>query len=202
MLTLPRGTTPAEPALATAWAKSADGAIAVRLIFGSNRWSTTTPVVVSAELRNESKGEVFVLRPLADTPRLWGGTVAIDGPDGRVRYDYSKGGMRTYRLSDEVLVMLSPGETIRDPATSMLPPLTNFQKNGKYKVWLHYAVDEPSYRHLVESNAKRYPNRVLKLWTGEINTEAIEIIKDDGPAQPASGPTSGRATKPGKEPGQ
>ena len=162
-----------EELVSTAWVTSKDKRLSLRLLAPKRQGPLSAPVVVMAELRNASKKDWVVLRPLADTWQVYMKRLAKRGPKGAVEYDMSQG-IWTYQLSDYAFALLSPGDAIRNRIELSVSSFKGLDVAGEYFFTLRYSVDDVSYG---APKARLFPDRKQELWTGEIRSEELKITK-------------------------
>jgi len=152
---------------ATAWASSGDKALSLRLLAPGVQRSSSQAVVLLAELRNDSRKDWVVLRPLADGPRVRVGMLSIRGPKGPVRY---AGPEPSYRLPDIAFTVLRPGQVIRDEIELVASLFKGMDATGEYSFTLKYSVDDAEYetrRSLLQGKPP--------FWTGELTSKELEV---------------------------
>ncbi len=156
--------------VATAWASSRDKVLSLRLLAPRSQKSSSQVVVLLAELRNESKKDWVVLRPLADEPRVRGQLLSIRGPAGPV--PYVAGEAPTYVLSDAAFAVLRPGQVIRDQIELPVSLFKGLDVAGEYSFTLKYSVSHAQYQNLT---TRIFPEGKPEIWTGELSSKELKV---------------------------
>lgn len=190
----------------TGWVASKDKALSLRLLAPKRSYDTKETIVLLAELRNNSKQELLVLRPFGDSPRAIRFSLTIVGPKGRCDY---VGPQVLYILGPGALSVLGPGRIIRDrlelsyalpvqldesgrivfPLTEREDPYTGFRRfniKGEYTFSFLYSTNT----HAERPAARHFPKR--KLWTGTIRSKELKITKSPKKSTADSQPSSNR----------
>lgn len=155
---------------ATRWTASSDGVLSLRLLAPKIQSVSSQAIVVMAELRNDSKKDWVVLRPLADEPRVRGQMLSIRAPDGPV--PYVAGEAPSYELSDFALTVLRPGQVIRDQIELRVSLFKGLDAAGEYFFTLKYSVNDVQYKNPA---ARLFPEDKPELWTGKIHSQELKI---------------------------
>ncbi len=110
--------------------------------------------------------------------------MGIRGPKGPVKYDMSQG-VPSYELGDNAYRVLSPGQTIRDRIELPVSAFIGLDVAGDYFIKLNYCVTEIEHG----AHASRvFPDLKHELWTGEILSKTLKIIKAMPVAPPDNRP--------------
>ena len=155
----------------TEWTTSSDGAFSLRLLASKSQSVSSKVVVVMAELRNDSKKDWVVLRPLADWWKVYISLLMMRGPKGAVEYDMSQG-VPTYTLGRGSLSPLGPGQVIRDQIELPVSSFKRLDVAGEYSFTLKYSVSDAAYGNLT---TRPSPGGTPELWTGELSSKELKI---------------------------
>ena len=97
----------------------------------------------------------------------------------------------TYHLGAGVLVLVAPGETIRDVMDMPAAMFRGFERDGAYDIRLQYDLVSDRYEGPIgEYPAKKPPEPAEPLWTGTIQSAELRITKQRVTSPPASGPAT------------
>ena len=157
----------------TEWTTSSDGVLSLRLLASKIQSVSSEVIVVMAELRNDSKKDWVVLRPLADWWKVYISRLVMRGPKGAVEYDMSQG-VPTYTLGRSSLSLLGPGQVIRDQIELPASLFKGLDVAGEYSFTLKYSVDKAQYEN---RTARLFPEGKPEFWTGEMRSKELKIIK-------------------------
>ncbi|HDZ20920.1 hypothetical protein LCGC14_0315680 [marine sediment metagenome] len=150
------------------WVTSADGVLSLRLLAPTEDVRPAEPIVLIAEMRNNSDHPVRVLRPFGDSYRAMLGMTII-GPKGEVTYT---GDTPSYALGSGAFAVLPPGESIRDRMVLKVHAFAGSSAPGKYEI---------TYRYLVGSDIRgasaTVAPKAIDPWQGEIQTQPIHVVK-------------------------
>jgi hypothetical protein len=153
--------------VSTPWVAGADGALALRVLASKKAVAAEAPLVLLAELRNETKETLHVLRPVyrhASAAIM----VRMEGPTGPIKYS---GRSPSGVIGSSCLAVVSPGEVVRDRLELWTSDFVGSDRPGKYVVYFTYRSDG-SWREV----AKRLG--FDKLWVGgSITAGPLELTK-------------------------
>ncbi|MBT3200391.1 MAG: hypothetical protein HN350_10790 [Phycisphaerales bacterium] len=167
---------------ATEWTTSKDGMLSIRLLGPARELGISESIMILVEMRNNTDKPLDVLRPLGDR---FVSRFSMTGPGGPV------GGVRAlpiYILGSGAFFTLQAREVIRDRRDLAIGA---FRSNapGQYKTVFRYRA---SPRHHSTAAKERYGKK--NIWVGEIQSEALTIIKSihEGPVKVTTGMFTGR----------
>lgn len=159
-----------DPNLASSpWVNSKDGALSLRLLVSAKPVRAGDPIVVLAELRNNTGGCVNVLRPFGDSP-VARKALRIAGPAGAIVPAFAA---LDYVLGTGAFVALLPGETIRDRLDVDPKFFPQSALPGKYVLRYPYRATEGNQ----EQAAQKWIN-LPNLWVGEIESGKVSLVKE------------------------
>jgi hypothetical protein len=150
---------------AAEWATSQDGALSLRLLVPDAELRTSDPIVVLAELRNNTGKPMDVLRPFMDDSAR----IELRGPDGKVEYrrvDPTRG------FGAKAFSTLSVGGVIRDRLELPVHAFAESDAPGEYEAGFAYRCHET---HRKFAGTDWYGNK--HPWVGQIRSKPITVTK-------------------------
>ena len=159
----------AEEVASGAWVQSDNGDLAIRLLAKPSKVSTKESFSVTAQVRNDRKSPVTILRPFGDAYyseavqiKLWSGKrrIAYSGP----KYDYD--------LTADAFVTLAPGEIATGTIQLSVDHFAGTDKPGNYTLRYDYAYDG-AWDKTVALDGIKAP------WLGHITTREIHVVKEE-----------------------
>jgi len=157
------------PFVTTDWVASKDGRLSLRLLAPQGAIVAAAPIVVLAELRNNAKEAVNVLRPFGDRYTAEAAWIRVVGPKGVVPYS---GPTPSYPLGSAAFATLRPGEVIRDRLVLPVHAFAGSDQPGKYQVTFRYEPTK-SYGQTAAHPRIAKPN----LWIGRIDSKSVAVVK-------------------------
>lgn len=141
------------------WTKSADGKLSLRLRSMKASFASGETMTVVAEVRNDSRQPLLVLRPFGDPFHAISGGLAVNGPDGAVKYT---GPIKEYVLGDVAFEQIAPGKILSEEMELAPNHLQGLAKPGEYSATYLYQSDG-------------YPKSPVptNFWTGSIKSALI-----------------------------
>jgi hypothetical protein len=158
------------PFNASDWVTASDGKLSLRLLAPRAPLVPEAPLLVLAEVRNDSPQAMNVLRPCGDEPVANGAWVTIRGPHGLVRYS---GPAPSYVLGGAAFETIRPGQVIRDIMVLPVDMFGGSDARGTYEITFRYA---PSSSHQKTAAGPGIDKK--HLWTGQIPSKAVTIRKE------------------------
>ncbi len=152
----------------TPWATSEDGVVSLRLFVEAKTIERNEPIVLIAELRNNSEQAVSVLRPFGDWYVAVSTGVDLHGPDGVLRYT---GPTLEYQLDTSAFARVPAGQSIRDRLELSPSSYAGSDAPGQYRVVFTYD-DTASHRNLATEL------KFKDFWKGqELRSHQVSIEK-------------------------
>jgi hypothetical protein len=151
------------------WVNSKDGVLSLRLLVSAKAVPAGNPIVVLAELRNNTGGCVNVLRPFGDfgvAPKA----LRIVGPAGAIASQFPN---VDYVFGAGAFAALLPGETIRDRLDVDAKGYPKSNLPGKYVLQYPYRATTGHQ----EQAAQEWIN-LPNLWVGEIESGKVSLVKE------------------------
>jgi len=165
---------------AAEWATSKDGVLSLRLLVPETDIQASQPIVVLAELRNNTDKAVDVRRPLSPYTFGMAGRMDIRGPKGKVEHRELM--LRMFRVGPGAFSTMSAGEVIRDRLDLDAKIFVGSDIPGEYEIVFTYDVsvsDQRAADRLVgiyfDSLKERFGKK--NLWAGEICSQPITVTK-------------------------
>lgn len=160
-------TTQASTKPAAAWATSEDGALSLRIWAEPEVVGAAEPIVLVAEMRNNTKAPIEVLRPFGDSYQMMLHNIQIMGPNGKVPYS---GPYKSYVLGAAAFARIEAGGTLRD---AMKLPVIYFEKSnvaGAYSMVIRWEAGQSESQTAARAGFKN-------LWTGSIEGIVVNVRK-------------------------
>ncbi|MFO0941372.1 MAG: hypothetical protein U0930_11445 [Pirellulales bacterium] len=171
------GCSPARPKATTGtlpdgvtWVTSDDGKLALRLSISSSSVQTNKKIQVSAEIRNNSKQQITVLRPFGDSYAAKASGMKIWDGQRQIRYT---GPMLSYVIGSYSFAILKPAETVEDKLELTIDSFSGIQSPGTYTLRYDY-----SYDGYWDATASVGNSDIKDAWRGTISSREAQVVME------------------------
>ncbi len=147
------------------WAMSDDGAVSLRLMAPNKPVAGKEPMVILAELRNNTGEPITVISPFGDRHTAMR-VMQISGPNGPLEYT---GPYFKYSMGKNFRTSIPPGRAVRGSIELSVASYGGSDKPGQYTI---------VYPYIFGSHHANTPWGTA-LWQGEIRSEAITVTRQE-----------------------
>lgn len=164
--------------VSSGWIKSKDGSVIFRLLGRAVAIDKTEPIVVFAEICNNTKKTISLLKPFGDDYLARCVNVQLTGPMGRVRHEVVR---YEYALGSGAFVSLAPGETFRDRLELRIAEFPGSKLGGDYKIGYTYTFNQSyrdrakalKFKNILPEDKIEYPAITVKKRSGVSSTKKV-----------------------------
>lgn len=150
------------------WVTSAHGDLSLRLRVKSERISAKESIFVIAEIRNDSKAPLTILRPFGDGFADLVGKIDIWDQESRIEYS---GPIYDYDLNADAFVTLAAGEIVTNTLELSIQDFAGSDRPGAYAVRYKYEYSGTWDQKVAGEGVKG-------IWHGAVTSREVSLLKE------------------------